>query len=166
MQTSVWSWAPSLCSILKYLKLHFTDFDKNTLKHLIVLEEAHRLFKNQKTEKTAEGPNPTGQLVETLSNIMAEIRAFGEGMLIIDQSPTKIAEDVIKNSATKIIHRIDNEKDIKILQASMLLSDNMVCFPSLAQGEAIIRTDNMQRSAKVKVLKSSLKRKLCHEQYI
>ena len=146
-----------LVQYFEYLKLHFTDFDKNTLKHLIVLEEAHRLFKNQKTEKTAEGPNPTGQLVETLSNIMAEIRAFGEGMLIIDQSPTKIAEDVIKNSATKIIHRTDNEKDIKILQASMLLSDNMVCFPSLAQGEAIIRTDNMQRSAKVKVLKSSLK---------
>ena len=55
-------------------------------------------------------------------------------MLIDDQSPTKIAEDVIKNSSTKIIHRIDNEKDIKILQAAMLLTDDMNCFPSLAQG--------------------------------
>lgn len=146
-----------LLQYFQYLKLNFTDIEKNTLKHIIVLEEAHRLFKNQKTERSSEGPNPTGQLVETLSNIMAEIRAFGEGMLIVDQSPTKIAEDVIKNSSTKIIHRIDNEKDIKILQAAMLLTDDMNCFPSLAQGEAIIRTDSMQRSAKVKVLKSEIK---------
>lgn len=146
-----------LIQYFEYLKLNFADTEKNTLKHIIILEEAHRLFKNQKTEKSSEGPNPTGQLVETLSNIMAEIRAFGEGMLIVDQSPTKIAEDVIKNSSTKVIHRIDNEKDIKILQAAMLLTDNMNCFPSLAQGEAIIRTDSMQRSAKVKVLKSELK---------
>lgn len=146
-----------LVQYFQYLKLNFTDTEKNTLKHIIILEEAHRLFKNQNTEKNLEGPNPTGQLVETLSNIMAEIRAFGEGMLIVDQSPTKIAEDVIKNSSTKIVHRIDNEKDIKILQAAMLLSDNINCFPALAQGEAIIRTDSMQRSAKVKVLKSEIK---------
>lgn len=146
-----------LVQYFQYLKLNFTDTEKNTLKHIIILEEAHRLFKNQKTEKSAEGPNPTGQLVETLSNIMAEIRAFGEGLLIVDQSPTKIAEDVIKNSGTKIIHRIDNEQDIKILQAAMLLTDNMNCFPALAQGEAIIRTDSMRQSAKVKVLKSEIK---------
>lgn len=146
-----------LIQYYQYLKLHFTDATKNTLSHIIVMEEAHRLFKNQSAEKGTEGPNPTGQLVETLSNIMAEIRAFGEGMLIVDQSPTKIAEDVIKNSATKIIHRIDNEKDIKILRSAMLVSDNGYCFPSLTQGEAIIRTDGMVRSAKVKVLKSQLK---------
>lgn len=146
-----------LVQYYQYLKLHFTDTTKNTLSHIIVMEEAHRLFKNQRTEKSAEGPNPTGQLVETLSNIMAEIRAFGEGMLIVDQSPTKIAEDVIKNSATKIVHRIDNEKDIKILRSAMLISGNGYCFPSLTQGEAIIRTDGMVRSAKVKVLKSQLK---------
>lgn len=146
-----------LIQYYQYLKLHFTDTVKNSLSHIIVMEEAHRLFKNQRTEKGIEGSNPTGQLVETLSNIMAEIRAFGEGMLIVDQSPTKIAEDVIKNSATKIIHRIDNEKDIKILNSAMLIVGNGHCFPSLAQGEAIIRTDGMVRSAKVKVLKSQLK---------
>lgn len=146
-----------LIQYYQYLKLHFVDATKNTLSHIIVMEEAHRLFKNQSTEKSSEGPNPTGQLVETLSNIMAEIRAFGEGMLIVDQSPTKIAEDVIKNSATKIIHRIDNEKDIKILRSAMLISGNGYCFPALTQGEAIMRTDGMVRSAKVKVLKSQLK---------
>lgn len=147
-----------LVQYFESLKLSFNDDDRNNpLKHIIVIEEAHRLFKNVKKNQNQEGADPAGQLVETLSNIMAEIRAFGEGMLIVDQSPTKIAEDVIKNSATKIIHRIDNEKDIKILQASLLIPDDITSIPSLKQGEALIRTDSMTRPCKVKIYRSDTK---------
>lgn len=148
-----------LVQYYQYLKGHFHDLDKkNNLKHIIVIEEAHRLFKNVKPQsKGVEGPNPTGQLVESLSNIMAEIRAFGEGMLIVDQSPTKIAEDVVKNSGTKIIHRIDHGEDIKMLQSAMLMPGNTVGFSSLAQGEALVRSDAMLRPCKVKVARSEIK---------
>lgn len=148
-----------LVQYYQYLKGHFHDLDKqNNLKHIIVIEEAHRLFKNVKPQsKGAEGADPTGQLVESLSNIMAEIRAFGEGMLIVDQSPTKIAEDVVKNSGTKIIHRIDHGDDIKMLQAAMLMPGNTVGFSSLAQGEALVRSDAMLRPCKVKVARSEIK---------
>ncbi|MCM1285019.1 MAG: ATP-binding protein [Acetobacter sp.] len=142
----------------EYLKLNFKDNDKqNSLKHLIVIEEAHRLFKNVKKNNNQETADPAGQLVETLSNIMAEIRAFGEGILVVDQSPTKIAEDVIKNSGTKIIHRMDNEKDIKILQSSLLLNNDLTSIPSLKQGEALIRTEGMLKPCKVKIFRSDVK---------
>ena len=88
---------------------------------------------------------------------MAEIRAFGEGLLIVDQSPSKIAEDVIKNSSTKIIHRIDNEKDIKLLQSALLIPDDKTSLPALAQGEALIRTEGMKRPCKVKIYCSDVK---------
>lgn len=148
-----------LVQYYQYLKGHFYDSDKSkNLKHIIVIEEAHRLFKNVKPQgKGAEGPDPTGQLVESLSNIMAEIRAFGEGMLIVDQSPTKIAEDVIKNSGTKIIHRIDHGEDIKMLQSAMLMPENIIGFSSLSQGEALIRSDAMLRPCKVKIYRSDIK---------
>ena len=148
-----------LVQYYQYLKGHFHDSDKSkNLKHIIVIEEAHRLFKNVKPQgKGAEGPDPTGQLVESLSNIMAEIRAFGEGMLIVDQSPTKIAEDVIKNSGTKIIHRIDHGEDIKMLQSAMLMPENIIGFSSLSQGEALIRSDAMLRPCKVKIYRSDIK---------
>lgn len=148
-----------LVQYYQYLKGHFYDSDKTkNLKHIIVIEEAHRLFKNVKPQgKGAEGPDPTGQLVESLSNIMAEIRAFGEGMLIVDQSPTKIAADVIKNSGTKIIHRIDHGEDIKLLQSALLLPENTVGFSSLSQGEALIRSDAMLRPCKVKIFRSDIK---------
>ncbi len=148
-----------LVQYYQYLKSHFHDSDKTkNLKHIIVIEEAHRLFKNVKPQgKGVEGPDPTGQLVESLSNIMAEIRAFGEGMLIVDQSPTKIAEDVIKNSGTKIIHRIDHGEDIKLLQSAMLMPENTVGFSALSQGEALIRSDAMMRPCKVKIYRSDIK---------
>ena len=148
-----------LVQYYQFLKGHFRDSDKTkNLKHIIVIEEAHRLFKNVKPRgRGEEGPDPTGQLVESLSNIMAEIRAFGEGMLIVDQSPTKIAEDVIKNSSTKIIHRIDYGEDIKMLKAAMLLPEDTVGFAALSQGEALIRSDGMLRPCKVKIYRSDIK---------
>lgn len=148
-----------LVQYYQYLKCHFHDSDKmKNLKHIIVIEEAHRLFKNvNQGQKNAEAANPTGQLVESLSNIMAEIRAFGEGMLIVDQSPTKIATDVIKNSGTKIIHRIDHGEDIKMLQSAMLMPENTVGLSALSQGEALVRTDSMLCPCKVKIDRSEVK---------
>lgn len=147
-----------LVQYYQYLKLHFQrENEKQKVQHLLIIEEAHRLFKNNQNRKKSEGPDPTGQLVDSLSNMMAEIRAFGEGMLIVDQSPTKIAEDVIKNSATKIVHRIDNGNDIKVMQSSMLLPDDLLSFASLQQGEALIRTDRMTKPCKIKLLLSNVK---------
>lgn len=149
-----------LVQYFEYLKLHFSVSDKK-LQHLVVIEEAHRLFKNggkaSSAPREGTGADPTGQLVESLSNIMAEIRAFGEGMIIVDQSPSKVAEDVIKNSSTKIIHRVDNERDIKMLQAALLIPDDTTSLPSLEQGEALIRTDGMRRPCKVKIDLSVIK---------
>lgn len=147
-----------LVQYYEFLKLHFQDTDKERpLKHLFVIEEAHRLFKNTVKRDNTEGPDPTGQLVESLGNIMAEIRAFGEGMLIVDQSPAKIAEDVVKNSATKIIHRLDHEKDVKMIRASLLLHGEGQSVPALKQGEALVRTEGMLRPCKVKMRLSHIK---------
>lgn len=146
-----------LVQYYEYLKLHFRDTGKK-LKHITVIEEAHRLFKNvQKRGNTENGADAAGQLVESLSNIMAEIRAFGEGLLVVDQSPTRIAADVIKNSGTKLIHRIDNEEDIRVMQSSLLIPDDRTSLPALRQGEALIRTEGMARPCKVQICRSEIK---------
>lgn len=149
-----------LVQYFEFLKQNFSISD-HALQHLVVIEEAHRLFKNggrsTYTPSGGTAADPTGQLVESLSNIMAEIRAFGEGMIIVDQSPSKVAEDVIKNSSTKIIHRVDNENDIKLLQSALLIPEDQTSLPSLEQGEALIRTDGMRRPCKVKIDRSIIK---------
>ena len=81
------------------------------LKHLLVIEEAHRLLKNVSTETKEELGNPEGKAVEHFTNMLAEMRSYGQGVIVAEQIPTKLAPDVIKNSSNKIIHRIVAKDD-------------------------------------------------------
>jgi hypothetical protein len=122
------------------------------IRHITVIEEAHRLFKNiQSNNQNTEAANPVGNLVETLTNMMAEIRAYGEGIIIADQSPTKVAPDVIKNSNIKIVHRLDSIDDAQVVANSLAIEKQGVLFSLLKQGEAVIRFEGMHKSAKVRV---------------
>lgn len=122
------------------------------LKHVIVLEEAHHLFKNTETSSQAVGDVSKRHLVEMLSNVLAEIRAYGEGIFIVDQSPTSVSAQVIKNTAVKIIHRVDYETDLSILQHTLLLDDEDFYSPaSLVCGKALIRYGSMHRPVHARI---------------
>ena len=85
--------------------------DNGDLKHLTVLEEAHNILKRTSTEQTSEGANLLGKSVEMLTNSIAELRAFGEGFIIADQAPGLLDMAVIRNTNTKIIHRLPDQSD-------------------------------------------------------
>lgn len=81
------------------------------LQHLLVIEEAHRLLKNVSTENNEDLGNPKGKAVEHFTNMLAEMRSYGQGVIVAEQIPSKLAPDVIKNSSNKIIHRIVAKDD-------------------------------------------------------
>jgi len=43
--------------------------------------------------------NPKGRAIEVFSNILSEIRAYGEGIIIAEQIPAKLIPDAIKNTS-------------------------------------------------------------------
>lgn len=106
----------------------------NKLRHLVVLEEAHRIMSystNQESPKARSG--------EMFSNMLSEVRAFGQGLMIVDQVPTRLIPDSIKNTSLKIIHRLVSDDDISALaSASGVKEDRTAMISSLAVGEAII----------------------------
>lgn len=73
------------------------------LRHLTVLEEAHNLLKRTSTEQSQDGANMIGKSVEMISNSIKEMRTYGEGFLIIDQSPMAVDSSAIENTSTKLI---------------------------------------------------------------
>lgn len=109
------------------------------LRHVLVVEEAHRLLKN-----TEDGP--AAAAVELFASLLAEIRAYGEGVVIVEQIPSKILPDVVKNSALKIMHRLPAEDDRRAVGATMNLqqdqSENVVALPP---GRAAVAADGMDR---------------------
>ncbi|WP_312803306.1 ATP-binding protein [Atlantibacter hermannii] len=104
-------------------------------RHLTLIEEAHRLL--AKPEPGEGGSKKLG--VEMFCNLLAEVRKYGEGLIIADQIPNKLIPDVIKNTNTKIVHRLFSADDREVIGDTMSLSDEQKNFlPSLQTGQAVI----------------------------
>jgi hypothetical protein len=109
------------------------------LVHLLVVEEAHRLLANVSTQVSEEMANPRGQAVETFSNLLSEIRAYGQGVIIADQVPVRLAPDVMKNTNLKIAHRVVSADDREALAGAMAMDERQAkALASLEVGEAAV----------------------------
>lgn len=128
----------------------------NELMHLTVIEEAHNVL--SKPGIAAEGSgNPQQVVADLFSNMLSEIRSLGEGFMIIDQVPTKLIPDVIKNTNYKICHRMASIDDCAVMaQALALRDDQKGIIPTLEQGNAIIVGDLDDAASWVKITKPSI----------
>lgn len=109
------------------------------LKHVTVLEEAHNILKRTSTEQSSEGSNVAGKAVEMLSNAIAEMRTYGEGFIIADQSPGAVDISAIRNTNTKIIMRLPEETDRHLAaKASGVTDEQLEEIAKLPKGVAVV----------------------------
>lgn len=115
------------------------------LTHLLVIEEAHRLLKNVDTERsTEEYGNPKGKAVEHFTNMLAEMRSYGQGVIVAEQIPSKLAPDVIKNSANKIIQRIVVAEDQQLIANTIgIRPEDAIQLGTLEERYALCHTEGM-----------------------
>lgn len=114
--------------------------ESNTgLRHVTVLEEAHNLLKN-----TSGGESELiGKSVEMITNTIAEIRTYGEGFIIVDQSPSSVDIAAIKNTNTKIVLRTPEANDREAVGRSIGLSTAQVNeIAKLPSGVAVVYQNN------------------------
>lgn len=111
----------------------------DSLKHVTVLEEAHNLLKRTSSVQSGEGSNLLGKSVEMLANSIAEMRTYGEGFIIADQSPGLLDMSVIRNTNTKIILRLPDFSDRDLVGKAAGLTDNQITeLAKLEKGVAAI----------------------------
>lgn len=109
------------------------------LKHVTVLEEAHNILKRVSTEQNSESSNVSGKSVEMLSNAIAEMRTYGEGFIIADQSPNAVDVSAIRNTNTKIIMRLPDEVDRRLAGKAAALKDEQLDeIAKLPKGVAVV----------------------------
>lgn len=117
------------------------------LKHLTILEEAHHLLRRTSMAQVQESSNLQGKAVEMLTNSIAEMRTYGEGFVIVDQSPGLLDEAVIRNTNTKIILRLPDAQDREVAGKSAALSDVQIReIAKLPKGVAVICQNNWVES--------------------
>ena len=111
--------------------------NNNGLKHVTVLEEAHNLLKN--TSGSSSSSELVGKSVEMLTQTIAEIRTYGEGFIIVDQSPSSVDISAIKNTNTKIVLRTPEANDRDAVGRSIGLSADQVNeIAKLPSGVAVV----------------------------
>ena len=109
------------------------------LKHVTVLEEAHNILKRVSTEQNSESSNVSGKSVEMLSNAISEMRTYGEGFIIADQSPNAVDVSAIRNTNTKIIMRLPDEVDRRLAGKAAALKDEQLDeIAKLPKGVAVV----------------------------
>ncbi|MGG1639103.1 helicase HerA domain-containing protein [Paenibacillus sp. NRS-1760] len=128
---------------LQEYRMSGDDIFNSDLKHVTVLEEAHHLLRRVSSEQSQEGTNLQGKSVEMIANAIAEMRTYGEGFVIADQSPSLLDRSVIRNTNTKIILRLPDELDRTEVGKTANLNDNQINeLPKLRTGVAAIYQNN------------------------
>ncbi len=134
------------------------------LSHVTVLEEAHHLLKNPGYTINSPGGNTIQQkAVELLSNSICEMRSYGEGFIIADQSPDAVEASAIKNTNTKIILRLPDYDDRNRIGKSCGLTESQIDEMSRFElGVAVVYQGNWEKAVLCKIYDNKLERK-CHE---
>ncbi|WP_405632166.1 helicase HerA domain-containing protein [Pseudoalteromonas sp. Ld20] len=117
-------------------------------RHITLIEEAHRLL----SKFEAGDSSNKKQGVETFSDMLAEVRKYGESLIIVDQIPNKLTPEVLKNTSTKIIHKLFAQDDKEAVGNTMALSDEQKDFLSnLEPGRVILSTSGTTKPLQVQI---------------
>jgi hypothetical protein len=131
--------------IVEHLRLRSRAGQRGGLRHVIVIEEAHRLLRAGREGASAHA-------VELFAGLLAEIRAYGTGIVVAEQIPAKLVPDVVKNTALKVVHRLPAADDRQVVGAAMNLDDDQSRqVVSLRPGEAAVFADGMDRPLRIRV---------------
>ena len=110
-----------LINIILYTK-HNQAGDGN-LKNILLIDEAHVLLGGG--TQTQEGAAEAGaSTVRALQNMIVEIRSYGTGIIIADQSPQKVTKEIVGNTDVKIMFQLVQTEDKSIIAASSNMSES------------------------------------------
>ncbi|OLQ70048.1 type VI secretion protein [Photobacterium proteolyticum] len=117
-------------------------------RHITLIEEAHRLlskFEPGDSQNKKQG-------VEVFADMLAEVRKYGEALIIVDQIPNKLTPEVLKNTNTKIIHKLFAKDDKEAVGNTMALSDEQKDFLSnLEPGRVILSSTGINKPLQVQI---------------
>ena len=150
-----------LLSLYEYRKSKYANdleyrkrAQNNDLLHLTLIEEAHNVLLKPEGSSSS---NPQKVVADLFTNMLSEIRSYGEGLMIVDQYPTRLIPDAIKNTNYKIIHRLASPDDAQVMAASAALRDEQkALIPSLFPGNAIIFGDRDDAAAWIHMKKTDI----------
>jgi len=123
------------------------------LQHLTVVEEAHNVVSNVASVGNSEVSADTkAKAVAAFSNMLSEVRAYGEGIMISDQSPEKLAPDAMRNTNLQIAHQLRDRRDREAVARAMIMDEEQQNYlGKLRIGEAAFFRTGMEKATFIRV---------------
>jgi hypothetical protein len=111
-----------LCVLIRESLMADPVFDSGPVRHVLFIEEAHNVIGPEAEEVSGEHADPKQAATAFIRDMLAEVRALRQGIVIADQLPTAMAPEVIKNTGLKIGLRITSADDRELLGSTMAAS--------------------------------------------
>jgi hypothetical protein len=129
--------------------------ESSGLNHLAIFEEAHRILRA--AASGLRDASPQAKMGEMFADILAEIRAYGQGLAIIDQVPSKLVPDALKNTNLKVVHRLVSADDRDAMASALALTDEQAqVIARLKVGQAIVSGIQDDMASWVKIVYTPL----------
>lgn len=115
------------------------------VRHVLVVEEAHRLMPEPR-DASPEVGDPRAVSATLMTHLLAEVRAYGQSVVVVDQSPAAVARAVLRNTNVKLAHRVVDAVDQDVLAGAMgLRADEAPMLGSLGVGRCLVSTPRLLR---------------------
>ena len=138
-----------LLSVLTYVNSNYLG--EGNLRNVILLEEAHVLLDAKNSAGEGEA-NPSSIAQGLVKRMLAEIRSYGVGVVIADQSPRKVTVDVVALTDIKLAFRLVEATDKEMLSDSTNMNESQVKrLTKLKPGEAFLFFGKLDEPEEVKI---------------
>jgi hypothetical protein len=126
------------------------------LAHMVIIEEAHNLLEDVSSRATSDATTADTRYktVQMICGMLAEMRALGQGVMIVDQSPEKLAADAIRNTNLQIAHQLRDSADREAIARAMTMEKEQCDYLArLAPGKAAVFRTGLERASFLQVPK-------------
>jgi hypothetical protein len=145
--------ALTMMFLLVLLREYREQHRGETLQHMTVVEEAHNVLSNVQSVANSEVSADTkAKAVAAFANMLSEVRAFGEGIVIADQSPEKLAPDAMRNTNLQIGHQLRDRRDREAVARAMIMdAEQQDYLGKLRIGEAALFLTGLEKATFITV---------------
>ena len=118
--------------VLRWIHLYrLGQGERNDVRHVLALEEAHNLFPRSNIEM---------QATSSLETIYREVRSFGQGLICITQHPSLLPVYILGNCNTQIYLGLQHDDDLRAAQKALFLERDQVRYLDYLQvGEGVVK---------------------------
>lgn len=122
------------------------------LRHVVFIEEAHNIIAPSTQQAGSDSVNPKVSATAYIVKMLAEVRALREAIVVADQLPTSLANEITKNTGLKLVHRLTAQDDREQIGAAISASPmQLEQMASFSRGHAFIYHEKTVKPFEIKV---------------